>query len=1376
MEADQWIMRTYYALDGTLVNASDEVIDALSAMLEGSHQGSFLTTLCVEADAAQTLEMPFATGASLELYDEYNTLCAELISSVHGEVALPALDAGYYTVRDHQAQQVRLVVAPRQVYQPPVLEQGAKLSGITLQLYSLRSAHNWGIGDCADLGEAIDHFAARGADFIGINPLHALFAANPKAASPYSPSSRYWLNPIYLDVDHEPAFLASSEAQDWWHSEQTQTQLAAVRASEWVDYQSVWQLKDQALHFAFAHFYEDTAFTAEREAFRAFCDQHGASLTQFACFQVLDEHFASTQGWLGWAPEYHMVNSEAVQAFSAAHSHEIDYHRWLQWRLDQRLCSLNEYAHEAGLRLGLYGDLAVGAARGSADVWVNRERYALDGSIGAPPDVFNPQGQNWQLSPLNPQVLLTQGCAAWIALLRANMRHYGVLRIDHVMALMRLWWVAFGEGAQHGAYVRYPLEVLLAILALESTRQRCLVIGEDLGVVPDELRSLLAQYGVYTYRVRYFSEDTQQFPARALTTLGTHDAAPFVGYTQGKDIDLLHDLDVIDATDKQALHAQRAQVLKMMRFSLSGYVTNAGAETLHDALLQDLARSPGQLLALQLENLFQLAMPCNIPGVAEAYPNWRLKMPAAISSLNDADLWHTVTKARQEKTMTALVSEEDRQNIDDVFVARLHNPFAWLGVHECDGRTLLRVVQPDAQAVQAVLADGKAYALELVDDRGLFVGELPYWSDEYTLRVLRDGQEQRVDDAYRYTSALSNYDLWLLAEGEHLRPYEQLGAHPMNHQGTAGVRFALWAPNAQRISVIGDFNQWDGRLHSMRFHPGSGIWDIFIPGVARGAKYKFELLDAENQVRLKADPYAFAAELRPDNASVVHGLPDKVCVSTVRQKANAREAPISIYEVHLGSWRRRLDNHYWLDYDRVADELIDYVVEMGFTHIELLPVAEFPFDGSWGYQATGLYAPTARFGDPDGLRRLIARAHEAGIGVLLDWVVGHFPTDEHGLRHFDGTPLYEYADPREGYHQDWNTLIYNFARHEVRNFLVGNALYWIERYGFDGLRVDAVASMIYRNYSREEGQWIANQYGGAENLEAIEFLRRSNAILARECPQAMIVAEESTSFPGVTQAVEHGGLGFTFKWNMGWMNDSLRYMRHDPVHRRYHHQLMSFAMMYQYSESFVLPLSHDEVVHGKGSLLARMPGDCWQQFANLRAYFAFMWGHPGKKLLFMGGEFAQGREWREDNSLDWFLLDEANGPWHRGVQRWVRDLNHVYRHHSAFFAGDDNEQGFTWRVVDDVGQSVFAFERLHAGERVLVVVNFTPVVRENYRIGVGAAGRYREMLNSDALEYGGSGVGNAGEVTTDALFAHGAEQSLNLTLPPLGALFLYHEG
>jgi len=702
------------------------------------------------------------------------------------------------------------------------------------------------------------------------------------------------------------------------------------------------------------------------------------------------------------------------------------------------------------------------------------------------------------------------------------------------------------------------------------------------------------------------------------------------------------------------------------------------------------------------------------------------------------------------------------------------DPFGVLGPHRGgDGSHWIHAFLPGAAKLRALTPGGRSLGqFECRHADGVFERQVARGGPYRLQATWADGSTVLFDDPYRFGAVLGEMDAWLLGEGSHLRPYEVLGATPREMEGVAGTAFAVWAPNAKRASVVGDFNLWDGRRHPMRLRRECGVWEIFLPGVLAGTRYKFELLGPHGDLLpQKADPFARQAELRPATASIVAAMPPVAPASPARQQANALDAPMSIYEVHLASWRRKPEEgNRWLTWDELADTLVPYAEDMGFTHLELLPVSEHPFDGSWGYQTLGQYAPTARFGDAAGFRRFVDRAHGAGLGVLLDWVPAHFPSDAWGLAQFDGTALYEYADRREGFHTDWNTLIYNFGRTEVRNFLVGSALYWLERFDVDGLRVDAVASMLYRDYSRKAGEWIPNVHGGRENLEAIAFLRRTNEVIGGERPQAVTLAEESTAFPAVSRPVYAGGLGFFYKWNMGWMHDTLAYMARDPVHRAYHHGEMTFGLVYAFNENFVLPLSHDEVVHGKGSLLGKMPGDRWQQFANLRAYYGFMFGHPGKKLLFMGCEFGQEREWNHDTSLDWHLLQQ---PEHEGLQRLVRDLNQLYRHMPALYTQDFSGAGFEWIDHQDAGRCLLSFVR-HGrdGQRVLVLSNFSPVVHNGLRLGVPAAGTWRERLNTDSAYYGGSNVGTPmAAATSQAVASHGRADSIVITVPPLATVF-----
>ncbi len=712
----------------------------------------------------------------------------------------------------------------------------------------------------------------------------------------------------------------------------------------------------------------------------------------------------------------------------------------------------------------------------------------------------------------------------------------------------------------------------------------------------------------------------------------------------------------------------------------------------------------------------------------------------------------------------------------EAIVAGSHgDPFAVLGLQEVDGRLMARAFIDGASEVEAYTLSGKpAGKLDQRHEAGFFEGPVTIRKRQPLKYKARNaGGEWWVTDAYSFGPVLGPMDDYYIGEGSHLRLFDRLGAHPLSHEGAEGVHFAVWAPNARRVSVVGDFNAWDGRRHAMRLRRDTGIWEIFVPDVQAGIGYKYEIIGPDGtRLPLKADPFARASELRPATASVVAAELDHDWGDDAHReywsKADARRQPISIYEVHAGSWQR--DGERFLTWDEMADRLIPYVADMGFTHIEFLPISEHPYDPSWGYQTTGLYAPSARFGPPEGFARFVDGAHRAGISVILDWVPAHFPTDEHGLAKFDGTALYEHADPRQGFHPDWNTAIYNFGRKEVFSYLINNALYWSEKFHIDGLRVDAVASMLYLDYSRKQGEWIPNRFGGRENLEAVDFLKAMNRAVYGKHPGRQTFAEESTSWPKVSAPVYDGGLGFGFKWNMGWMHDTLQYMSQEPVHRKHHHNELTFGLLYAFSENFVLPLSHDEVVHGKGTLLGKMPGDSWQKFANLRAYYGFMWGYPGKKLLFMGQEFAQGAEWSEERGLDWWQLDLEP---HRGVRALVRDLNRLYASTPALYARDCEGEGFQWLNADDAENSVFSWIRKAPGEPpVAVISNFTPVPRENYTVPLPTAGRWREVMNTDASGYGGSGMGNMGGVTAET--GDGGTRA-RLTLPPLATIWLQLE-
>ena len=729
-----------------------------------------------------------------------------------------------------------------------------------------------------------------------------------------------------------------------------------------------------------------------------------------------------------------------------------------------------------------------------------------------------------------------------------------------------------------------------------------------------------------------------------------------------------------------------------------------------------------------------------------------------------------------------MATDPPRSEIESLVSGRHRDPFGVLGPHLVSGRVVVRTLQPAAREVhlRTQLPSAADVPMKKVHPLGLYEADVPVATSleglDYQLVVsFAGGVTVARRDPYQYGRVLSDYDLHLFAEGTHYRIYEKLGAHVTTVGIARGVHFAVWAPSAQRVSVVGDFNGWDGRVHAMRSLVPSGVWEIFIPDLEAGERYKFEIRTPAGHILEKADPFALYCEVPPRSASIVYdpspyAWSDGEWMSARPGAHSWFDRPLSVYEVHLGSWRRKAgESGGFLSYTELAEQLIPYVREMGFTHIELLPVMEHPYLGSWGYQVLGFYAPTSRYGRPEEFKAFVDACHAAGIGVLLDWVPGHFPKDAHGLARFDGTALYEHADPRQGEHQDWGTLIFNYGRNEVRSFLLANGLYWLREYHIDGLRVDAVASMLYLDYSRSEGQWIPNRYGGRENLEAVSFLQQLNTLTHDQAPGSITAAEESTAWPGVSRPVHLGGLGFTYKWNMGWMHDILQYTSRNPVYRRWSHNELTFSMIYAYTENFILPFSHDEVVHGKRSLLDKMPGDGWQKAATLRQLFGFMFAHPGKKLLFMGSEFGEWREWNHDTSLDWHLLEHG---FHQGIQRALRDLNQLYRSEPALHERDFDPSGFQWIDCNDNENSVVSLMRRAADpdDHLVCIFNFTPVPRGAYRIGVPAAGTYDEVFNSDAALYGGSGVGNGGSAPTTDVAAHGFDQSLLLTIPPLGCL------
>ncbi len=796
---------------------------------------------------------------------------------------------------------------------------------------------------------------------------------------------------------------------------------------------------------------------------------------------------------------------------------------------------------------------------------------------------------------------------------------------------------------------------------------------------------------------------------------------------------------------------------------------------------------------------------CRVAEAARIFYNWVLDLADALAlevsaaletaqpnniAIKEPQMAPDVAKPEDKNTndnslhSNIALAEEARLNgrdiglseIDRILALEHPDPHAFLGAHRMDSGTVVRAYRPNADAISVVLDDGTRVPMTRCHEAGIFEASIDR-PDMFSYRLeiqYPEGHGYTILDPYSYLPTLGDLDLHLWAESKHERVYDKLGAHLREMRGAGGVSFAVWAPNALGVSVIGDFNGWDGRLHMMRTLGSSGVWEIFVPEVGEGTKYKFEIRTRDGDLLLKSDPFATLMEVPPATASVVcqprYEFRDREYMEA-RANRDILKTPVSIYEVHLGSWRRRPDENYRsLNYRELASELGDYVADMGFTHIELMPVMEHPFGGSWGYQVSGYFAPTARYGTPDDFRYFVDEMHQRGIGVILDWVPAHFPTDEFSLGRFDGTALFEHLDPRKGYHPEWNTYIFNYGRSEVRSFLIASALYWLGECHVDGLRVDAVASMIYLDYARREGEWVPNQYGGKENIEAIDFIRMLNEQAYGQNPGAVMVAEESTAWPAVSRPTFVGGLGFGLKWDMGWMHDTLEYFTLDPVHRKYHHRDLTFGMLYAWSENFVLPISHDEVVHGKRALLSKMPGDRWQQFANLRSLYGYMWARCGKKLIFMGSEFGQWREWNHDESLDWHLAQYDE---HRGLQRLVRDLNRLYRSEPALYEADVEPSGFRWIAPDNADDNVIIFMRTapSSGRTVICACNFSPVPRTAYRIGVPRAGYYREILNTDSEYYGGSNLGNGGGINTQPIEWFGFPQSISATLPPLAVVW-----
>ena len=1203
---------------------------------------------------------------------------------VQRALPLPAdIPAGYHDVEvtvggaTHAA---RLIAAPRRTYQT-VGEAAGRHWGVFLPLYAMRGQR--GTGSLQDLQHLIEWVEDRGGSLVGTLPLLAAYLDTPFEPSPYVPVSRLFWNELFL----EP-----TTSKDW--SQQAADALDTARgtfdrltAAPMVDYAAQMAALRPALEVMAKAAVASGHRRAELEAYAAAHPE----LELYARFRgVVARH---RTGWHGWPDD--LANRPLREGdWDEA---ERRYHRYVQFSLHEQLQALSNVAKTRGL--GLYLDLPVGVHGDGYDTWRHRDLFVTGASVGAPPDQLFIGGQNWGVPAMHPERSRQHGHTYMVAMIRNHLRYAGVLRIDHVMGLHRLFWVPQGLEATEGVYVRYPHEELYAILSLESHRCGTLLVGEDLGTVPDVVRHNMAEHGVRGMHVMQFALDPSPVaairPAAAgsVASLGTHDTPTFAAFAAGLDIDDGHRRDWIDTKAASEQHADRSAIMHDLERDLRARQLIGAEPELGDILrgsLQVLGQSEAEAVLVNLEDLWLEPAPQNVPGTGAPEPNWRRRARFSLKTLDDLP------------------------NVVDTLAA-------------LDSARRTPMQQPQIGAID------------------------------------------------HSVTGLGDHDHHLFNEGTHRRLDQKLGAHVTK----AGVRFAVWAPNADRVSVIGDFNDWSPGAHPLVARGRTGIWEGVVPGLGEGALYKYAVGVPGGDWLEKADPYGFLHECPPRTASVVWALDyhwsDDAWMQT-RHGRHRASAPLSIYEVHFGSWARNVDaGGRSLTYREMAPRLAAHLGKHGFTHVEFMPVMEHPFYGSWGYQLTGFFAPTARYGTPQDFMYLVDYLHREGIGVILDWVPSHFPNDGHGLASFDGTYLYEHADPRQGFHPDWKSCIFNYGRHEVRSFLISNALFWLRRYHVDGLRVDAVASMLYLNYSRDPGDWIPNQYGGHENLEAIGFAKQLNDAIHEEHPDVLTIAEESTAWPGVSSPTQTGGLGFDMKWDMGWMHDTLAYMQREAVHRKWHHDELTFRMIYAYDERFVLSLSHDEVVHGKGSLINKMPGDPWQQRANLRLLYGYMFTMPGKKLLFMGQEIGQRQEWAHDRSIDWHLLHDED---HAGIARWVGDLNAAYRREPALHRHDFDASGFEWVSASDSEQSVLAYVRVdHGGAPgVVAVANFTPVVRHDYQVGVPWAGTWTEILNSDAARYGGSNVGNSGAVHAERTEVHGYSHALTLTLPPLAIVVLRAPG
>lgn len=1167
--------------------------------------------------------------------------------------------------------------------------------GIAAPVFTLHSERSWGCGDLSDLDTLAEIAAVNGASVVSTLPLLAGPGPEPFEASPYLPLSRQFWHDRWIDVDAVPDLAASASAAPLAREARRVLRDAAERSHPYVDGASALAAKRAVLSILSGE------LSAHREVgLESFlADRPG--LVEYARFRAAGERFGPQ--WRSWPASLCAGSIDPTDVDEAT----VRYHTYAQWLAHEQLRTVSERCERRGQVLSL--DLPLGVHAWGYDIWRHRHQFVEGISVGSPPDRFFPRGQRWSFPPPRVDAMRADGHGLFRAAIVHHLNVAGMLRIDHVIGMQRLFWIPDGSEPADGVYVESPLEELLAVVAIEAQRHRAAIVGEDLGTVDAAVRRAMLRDGIRrTFVVELSVELTGPSavappPSGAVASFATHDLPTFSGWWQARDIAERVALGQVDEPTGASMLAERmAERSRLATLAPTRDAVlddgNAAPREVMTAAIDLLARSDAGLVVAQLDDLVGESEAVNLPGTSVERPNWRRRTSKSLEEI--------ATDAGVRASMASLVARRPRE------------------------------------APSGAGRGGR------------------------TVETLFD------------VSKFGDLDEHLFREGRHSRLYDKLGAHEMTVDGRTGRYFAVWAPNAAWVEVIGDFNGWDGHRHPLARRESIGVWEGFVPGLGSGERYKFRLASTlGGEIFDKADPFARGAELPPRTASVTTTLRHEWADAAWMAERGPRQGPdrpISVYEVHLGSWRVvPEEDDRSLTYRELAAPLIDHVRRHGFTHVEFMPVMQHPFYGSWGYHVTGFFAPSSRYGSADDFAALVDALHIAGVGVLLDWVPAHFPADAFALARFDGTHLFEHADPRQGLHPDWNSLIFNYGRHEVRSFLTSAACYWLDLFHIDGMRFDAVASMLYLDYSRAPGEWVPNRLGGRENLDAIEFLTTCNDEIHRSHPGTITIAEESTSWPGVTAPVESGGLGFDYKWDLGWMHDTLEYLAKDPVHRRWHHDQLTFRSVYATTEQFVLPLSHDEVVHGKGSLLARMPGDTWQRFANLRLLYGFMHAQPGKKLLFMGDEFAQLDEWAHDSSLDWHLLDLAA---HRGVAALVTRLNELYTTSSALHRDDLGDRGFAWIATDDREQSVACIERFDdAGTRLVFALNATPEPRHDYVVGMPAPGTWSLQLTSDASEFGGSDYPVLDTVETTHEPRHGRPDRASLVLPPLGFVIYRHD-